>query len=41
VNVFIQTRTLAVHARGAALAVIAGTVISAATLTLLAHALGG
>ena len=41
VNVFIQTRTLDVHARGAALAVIAGTVISAATLTLLAHALGG
>lgn len=37
VNVFIQTRALGVFARGAAEAVIAGTVLSALTLTLAAH----
>ncbi|WP_374575694.1 AEC family transporter [Phenylobacterium sp.] len=41
VNVFIQTRVFDIHARGAALAVIAGTVISAASLSVLAHLLGG
>lgn len=41
VNVFIQTRALDIHARGAALAVIAGTVMSAGTLSVLAHLLGG
>jgi len=37
VNVFIQTRAFGVFARGAAEAVIAGTVLSALTLTLIAH----
>lgn len=37
VNVFIQTRAMGVFARGAAEAVIAGTVVSAGTLALLAH----
>ena len=37
VNVFIQTRALGVFARGAAEAVIAGTVLSALTLSLAAH----
>lgn len=41
VNVFIQTRALDIHARGAALAVIAGTVVSAASLSILAHLLVG
>lgn len=37
VNVFIQTRNMGVFARGAAEAVIAGTVLSALSLTLIAH----
>lgn len=37
VNVFIQTRSMGVFARGAAEAVIAGTVLSAVTLAILAH----
>jgi malonate transporter and related proteins len=37
VNVFIQTRNMGVFARGAAEAVIAGTVLSAISLTLIAH----
>ena len=37
VNVFIQTRNIGVFARGAAEAVIAGTVLSAISLTLIAH----
>ena len=37
VNVFIQTRKMGVFARGAAEAVIAGTVLSALTLSLIAH----
>ncbi len=37
VNVFIQTRAFGVYARGAAEAVVAGTVLSALTLSLLAH----
>jgi malonate transporter and related proteins len=37
VNVFIQTRNMGVFARGAAEAVIAGTVMSAISLTLIAH----
>ena len=37
VNVFIQTRAFGVFARGAAEAVVAGTVLSALTLTLIAH----
>ncbi|MDP2212247.1 AEC family transporter [Phenylobacterium sp.] len=37
VNAFIQTRNMGVFARGAAEAVIAGTVLSAVTLTLLAY----
>lgn len=41
VNVFIQTRALDIYARGAALAVILGAVISAVTLSAAAHLLGG
>ncbi len=37
VNVFIQTRALDVFARGAAQAVIAGTILSLLSLTVLAH----
>ena len=37
VNVFIQTRAFGVFARGAAEAVVAGTVLSALTLPLIAH----
>ncbi|MDP1875268.1 AEC family transporter [Phenylobacterium sp.] len=37
VNVFIQTRNMGIFARGAAEAVIAGTVLSAVTLSLIAH----
>lgn len=37
VNVFIQTRALEVFARGAAQAVIAGTILSLLSLTVLAH----
>ena len=37
VNVFIQTRALDVFARGAAQAVIAGTILSLVSLTVLAH----
>ena len=37
VNVFIQTRNMGVFARGAAEAVIAGTVLSAISLTVIAH----
>lgn len=37
VNVFIQTRNMGVFARGAAEAVIAGTVLSAVTLAAIAH----
>jgi malonate transporter and related proteins len=41
VNVFIQTRAQGVFVRGAVQAIVAGTVVSAATLTLIAHALTG
>lgn len=37
VNVFIQTRAVGVFARGSAQAVVAGTILSALTLTLIAH----
>lgn len=40
-NVFIQTRAFGIHVRGAAAAVVVGTVVSAATLTWAAHLLGG
>lgn len=41
VNVFIQTRALDIYARGSALIVVLGAVISAASLSLLAFVLGG
>jgi hypothetical protein len=41
VNVFIQTRALDIYARGAALAVIMGAVISAASLSAAARLLAG